>query len=106
VKVDQQSATLYINVDTDSSATRGSASADFGNISPDEFFIHPLPNVEARRVSEYKSNKRWMNDRSSLDQFSKKLRDFYDEINFQWAYQSLDIWLLPLASTGRTWGQS
>lgn len=71
MKVDQQSATLYINVDTGSSATRGFALADFGDASPYEFFIHQLPNVEARRASEYENNKRRMNDRSSLVKFQQ-----------------------------------
>ena len=44
---------------------------------------------------------------TSLDHAAfKELRDTYDEINSQWAYRALDIWLLHLASTGRTWGQS
>ncbi|MGR3279133.1 hypothetical protein ACSYAD_29130 [Acaryochloris marina NIES-2412] len=104
MSVNQQSTTLYINVDTDSPATRGFALADFGDASPYEFFIYQLLNVAARRVSEYENNKCQMNDRSSLEQVLKKLRDFYDEINSQWAYRALDIWLY-LAST-RTWGQS
>ena len=77
MSVDQQSATLDINVDTGSSATRGFVLATFKDDDSYEFFIHQLPNVEARRASEYENNKRRMNDRSSLIRFHQGNESIY-----------------------------
>lgn len=106
MNVDQQSATLFINVDTNLSATRGFTLTDFGDDSSSECFLHQSPQVEVRRVSESENNQRWMNDRFFLEQALKELRDFYDDINSQWVYRALDIWLLNRVSTGCDWGQS
>lgn len=105
LSVNQQSTTLYIKVDPNSSATREFILKNSGDGSSSECSLHQLPQVKVRRARESENSKFWMNDRSPLDLSLRKLWDFYDEINFQWAYRALDIWLLYLASI-RTWGQS